>query len=85
MVNPFDLILAELQDLKAIVSNQPKVGGDQVPEVIDGKELCKRLDISEPTLIRWRQKGKIPSFRIGTSVRYNWPAVVKHLEKNGGK
>lgn len=58
------------------------------PEIISGSELQKRLDISEPTLIRWRQKGKIPYLQLGASIRYNWHEVIKALEvptkKRGG-
>jgi excisionase family DNA binding protein len=50
-------------------------------EIIDRGELCKRLGISEPTAIRWEQKKKIPCFRIGSSVRYNWQKVLQSLEK----
>lgn len=85
MLNPFDAIMTELQELKGMIQASGKGEGSPAPDIIDGQELCKRLDISEPTLIRWRQKGKIPSFRIGASIRYNWPAVVAHLEKNSCK
>lgn len=50
------------------------------PEIICGKELCNRLGITGPTLIKWRQKNKIPFLIIGKSIRYNWPNVVKKLE-----
>lgn len=49
-------------------------------EIIDRKELCKRLQITVPTAIRWGNKGSIPSFTIGSSVRYNWPRVIETLE-----
>lgn len=53
------------------------------PVEINGtKELCARLDITEPTVIRWRKKGKIPFLLIGSSVRYNYRAVIKALEVN---
>lgn len=49
-------------------------------EIIDRSELCKRLDITEPTAIRWEKKGDIPCFRIGSNVRYNWHNVIATLE-----
>ncbi len=49
-------------------------------EIIDTKELCKRLGITEPTVIRWRQKGKIPYLQIGSAVRFDFRAVIKALE-----
>ncbi len=52
-------------------------------EIIGRKELCERLDITEPTVIRWEKKKRIPVIRIGSVIRYNWNAVIKSLEKNG--
>ncbi len=52
----------------------------QKADIISREELCKRLDISEPTAIRWEKKGSIPSIRIGSNVRYNWPKVIEALE-----
>jgi hypothetical protein len=49
-------------------------------EIIDRKELLKRLNISEPTIIRWEKMKRIPVIRIGSSVRYNWKALIKRLE-----
>jgi len=57
-------------------------------EIIDRKELCNRLEITEPTVIRYEKKGKIPCFRIGSNVRYNWQTVITSLEgktKGGAK
>lgn len=51
-------------------------------EIIDRKELAKRLNITTPTIIRWEKKKKIPVMRVGSAIRYNWKAVVKSLEKN---
>ena len=50
-------------------------------EIINRKELAERLDITEPTIIRWERKKKIPVIRIGSAVRYNWKAVIASLEK----
>lgn len=53
---------------------------------ITTKELCKFLNISTTTCIRWRKKGRIPFLRIGGSVRYDRNAVITALEsKNGGR
>jgi predicted DNA-binding transcriptional regulator AlpA len=56
------------------------------PEIIDRDELCRRLNITEPTVIRWEKKGKIPRMEIGSAVRYDWNKVLAALEaKTGGK
>ncbi|HZW64216.1 MAG TPA: helix-turn-helix domain-containing protein [Hanamia sp.] len=52
---------------------------------INTKQLCEFLDITEPTCIRWRKKGKIPFFTIGSAIRYDKNKVVKALEENSGK
>jgi len=80
MDNPFDIILARLQTIEGKIAAVPAGKAAIPPEIINTEELCKRLDISEPTAIKWRRKKKIPSFTIGTAVRYNWPAVVSFLE-----
>ena len=54
-------------------------------EIIDREELCKRLAVTSPTVIRWEKKGKIPRLMIGSSIRYNWPAVIEALESQANK
>ena len=50
------------------------------------KELCMFLNISEPTVIKWRAKRKIPFLKIGSAYRYDKAAVIHALseQKNGG-
>jgi excisionase family DNA binding protein len=55
------------------------------PEIIDRKELCTRLNISDRTASTWEKKGKIPFLMVGSSIRYNWPKVIEALEKKGGR
>ena len=38
------------------------------------REICKRLNVSPPTLKKMRDAGQIDHFRLGVSVRY--PASV---------
>ncbi len=54
---------------------------------ITRRELISRLKVTEPTIIRWERKGKIPCLRIGNSVRYKWSDVIEALEmkKKGGR
>lgn len=84
-----ELIVTTREELTQIVqtaiteamSQSPKQGPAPQGEVIDRKELCKRLKISEPTAIAWEKKKKIPSFKIGSAVRYRWDKVLERLEK----
>jgi len=75
--NPFDTILQRIDEMETRIVSTGKI----MPlEIIDRAELCKRLRITEPTVIAWEKRGKIPCFRIGSAVRYNWTAVIKNLE-----
>ncbi len=53
-------------------------------EIIDRKELRRRLRISEAHCIRLEREGVIKNFRLGYSVRFNWQQVVADLQKTGG-
>lgn len=62
-----------LDEQKPIVENKP--------EIIDRNELCRRLNITEPTVIRWEKKNKIPRIEIGSAIRYDWNKVLTSLER----
>jgi excisionase family DNA binding protein len=65
------------------ITKQPQVS-QEITEVIDSKELCKLLDITEPTLKRWRDKGKLPFLQLGSRIRYSKAAVLRALENKKG-
>ncbi|MCC8426585.1 helix-turn-helix domain-containing protein [Mucilaginibacter sp. UR6-11] len=44
------------------------------------KELCDFLGVTEPTVSRWRNKGKIPYMQIGSRILFNKSAVLDALE-----
>lgn len=77
--NPFDEISERLKRIEQILS-ESKDNNCKHIEVIDQDELAKRLAVTKPTIITWEKRGKIPSLRLGASVRYNWPAVIESLE-----
>ena len=76
--NPFQLLFEKLDGIQEQISAMAPATTPQI-EIINRDELCKRLDITEPTCIRWEKKGKIPSMRIGSAIRYDWFAVVEAL------
>ena len=39
-------------------------------ELLTKKEVCQELQVSYPTLERWRQKGLLTGYLIGTRIRY---------------
>jgi hypothetical protein len=80
MLNPFEVLIDRFNGLEEKLTNLTTAPSPLQPEIINRDELCKRLDITEPTAIRWEKKGTIPSLRIGSYVRYNWPKVIEALE-----
>jgi len=88
-------IITEREEFKGIVlemmqwalENMPVSNQPPKPEIMTGEELCKKLDVTIQTLIRWRHKGKIPYLQIGSSIRYDFNKVLDALEvtkKRGG-
>jgi excisionase family DNA binding protein len=59
---------------------QPQNKPAEIPPITT-KELCKFLNITTPTVIRWRKKGKIPFINIGSAIRFNLTDVMSALEK----
>jgi excisionase family DNA binding protein len=85
---PFeDLIEAMRKVVKEELAATPQTTRESLEKPITGKELCSFLGISGPTLIRWRNKGKIPFLEIGGALRYDKNKVHLALEvqKKGGK
>jgi len=78
-----------MESLRQIVREElastPKVDNPSLNDFITGKELCAYLGISAPTLIRWRNKGKIPFLEMGGVLRYDKSKVTKALESGNKK
>ena len=86
MNNPFETLIERFDLLEEKLSHLNTGSLPLQPEIINREELCRRLDITEPTAIRWEKKGKIPRIEIGSAIRYNWPKVIEALEgKQKGK
>lgn len=45
------------------------------------KELAEALSVSPRTIIKWRQLGKIPAYKIGNAVRFDLDEVTKAIVK----
>ena len=48
------------------------------------KELAEALNVSPRTIIKWRQLGKIPAYKIGNAVRFNLDEVTKAIVTRTG-
>jgi len=55
------------------------------PDIKTGDEVCEKLGITIQTLIRWRQKGKVPYLKLGSSIRYDFNKVIEALEVGNKK
>ncbi len=82
--NPFEELNSRLERIENILTSPG--ASVTVPQAIEKpintKELCEFLNITEPTIIRWKKKGKIPFLQVGNSIRFDKGAVIKALEKN---
>lgn len=64
------------EEIKQLRKEQP---ANEPP--IDGKEIRKRLGISEPTLIRLRKRKEIPFLEVCGHYRYVWNDVISALQQ----
>jgi len=80
-----DLMESLRQIVREELASTPKVDNLSMNDFITGKELCAYLGISTPTLIRWRNKGKIPFLEMGGVLRYDKSKVAKALESGNKK
>lgn len=54
--------------------------------ILDTDQLMERLNVTRPTVQRWRDSGRIPYIQVGNVVRYDLDAVLEALsKKKGGK
>ena len=84
-----ELSIINLEDLKttifSIIKEELKVINTpkeiDIIEYIKTCDVLKLLKISKPTLIDWRKRGIIPSYRIGSQIRFVKSEVLDCLEK----
>ena len=48
--------------------------------IITDKELSKRLNITKVTLHKFRKDGKIPFFKVGRTIRYDYKEVMETIK-----
>jgi excisionase family DNA binding protein len=83
-----NLIITSAEDLRQIIREElsksaPVEAARPIEAPITTAQLCDFLNVTEPTIIRWRKKGKIPFLQLGSSIRYDKAAVLAALD--GGK
>jgi len=52
---------------------------EKIGRALTAKELSKLLSVSSVTIFKHAAAGRIPSFRVGTCVRFDPKAVAKWL------
>ena len=81
------LISMPIEDLQTVIIecvntclkyNKQPLTADEQP--VSSKELCSYLNISEPTLIRWRKRGRIPFLQVGSRKLYQKSAVISAIQ-----
>ncbi len=50
--------------------------------MIDSDELAKRLAIGKSEVYRLSREGKLPSFKVGRYIRFDFQAVMEALERS---
>lgn len=73
-----------LEAVEFAVQHLPQKEAKKEAQIITGEDLAKKLGLTIQTLIRWRQKGKIPFLQIGNSIRYDLNKVLDSLEAKKG-
>jgi excisionase family DNA binding protein len=80
--------LTELMEaIRKVVREELLAAGAIKQEVAINKpltqnELAKFLNVTVQTIIRWKKKGKIPFFEIGSAQRFDTAKVLKALGKD---
>lgn len=53
-----------------------------VLELLTKRELAQRLKKTTRTIDEWMREGRIPFFKIGRAVLFDWPEVLASLRAN---
>jgi predicted DNA-binding transcriptional regulator AlpA len=65
---------------------EPQQAASTPPELIDTKEVARRLGLSSSTVRKWSTRGVIPQIQVSPRLwRYDWWAVVAALQARGRK
>jgi hypothetical protein len=78
LTNPYQVLFSKLEEIENKVDGLKSPSAPAI-QIVDRKQLQAILGVTEPTLITWGKRGRIPEMRIGSNVRYNLPDVVAAL------
>ena len=82
-----DELFDELGSIRHQISNIRESQAQKQDEVrfLTRPEVCKKLKVTAPTLIKWDADGTLPAIRIGTMVRYTDKQINELMNKKGGE
>jgi len=84
------MILIDAAEYDNLISqgSKPPIASEATKQVIEQpinqQALCQFLGITEPTVIRYRKKGRIPFLQIGSRILYQKDKVIAALENKKG-
>jgi excisionase family DNA binding protein len=56
--------------------------GPAVEVFIDKLEVGRRLQVGVRTVEEWMSSGLLPYYKLGTTVRFKWSDVERHLDRS---
>ena len=84
MVNPYELLSDQMQDIKSLVlelrKNQvPTIGTPETPDRYVNRNEAREIlgGVSDPTLWEWENKGIIKGYRMGNKVFYKYSELMQ--------
>ncbi|WP_154859236.1 helix-turn-helix transcriptional regulator [Cyclobacterium xiamenense] len=89
--NPFAVLDARLANIEGLLLDlkHPEELGKEKKEriIVDTDQLLAKLNVTRPTLAKWRKENRIPYIQVGSVVRYDLEKVLEALEtgKKKGK
>jgi excisionase family DNA binding protein len=78
------LTLVELREISSLTQDQRLTLAERIERIdhaITAKELARLLNVSKITMFKQCKTGRVPCFRIGTSVRFDPKLVAAWLRK----
>jgi excisionase family DNA binding protein len=82
LVNLKNMSARSAQSVTAVPKGQPATLADRIERIgraLTAKELAQMLSVSTITIFKQAKAGRIPSFHIGTCVRFDPRAVANWL------
>ncbi len=82
------MVLITEEDLRVLIREEVKNFAplveikNEAEQPVSQAEICRFLNVTEPTIIRWRKKKLVPFLQIGSRVLFQKSKVIAALERN---